>query len=65
MGEESGDLRPCFDELTDRARTDFELRIAQLTSILEPVLILFMGGIVGGVVVTMLLSVVSVNDIAL
>ena len=65
VGEESGDLRPCFDELTDRARTDFELRIAQLTSILEPVLILFMGGIVGGVVVTMLLSVVSVNDIAL
>ncbi len=65
VGEESGDLQPCFEELADRARTDFELRIAQMTSILEPILILFMGGIVGGVVVTMLLSVVSVNDIAL
>ena len=65
VGEEGGDLQPCFQELTDRARADFELRVGQLTSILEPLLILFMGGIVGGVVVTMLLSVVSVNDIAL
>lgn len=65
VGEESGDLQPCFNELADRARSGFELRIAQFTSILEPVLILFMGAIVGGVVVTMLLSVVSVNDISL
>ena len=65
VGEEGGDLQPCFQELTDRARTEFELRVGQLTSILEPLLILFMGGVVGGVVVTMLLSVVSVNDIAL
>jgi len=65
VGEESGDLKPCFEELADRARSDFQLRIAQLTSILEPLLILVMGGIVGGVVVTMLLSVVSVNDISL
>ena len=65
VGEESGDLQPCFEELADRARTNFELRIAQLTSVLEPVLILFMGAVVGGVVVTMLLSVVSVNDIAI
>lgn len=65
VGEESGDLQPCFEELAERARSDFQLRIAQLTSILEPLLILVMGGIVGGVVVTMLLSVVSVNDISL
>jgi type II secretory pathway component PulF len=65
VGEESGDLQPCFEELAERARVDFELRIVQLTSILEPLLILFMGAIVGGVVVTMLLSVVSVNDIAI
>lgn len=65
VGEESGDLQPCFEELGERARADFELRITQLTSVLEPVLILFMGAVVGGVVVTMLLSVVSVNDIAL
>jgi type II secretory pathway component PulF len=34
-----------------------------MTSLLEPALILVMGGIVGGVVVTMLLSIVSVNDV--
>jgi type II secretory pathway component PulF len=37
----------------------------KLTSLLEPLLILIMGGIVGGVVVVMLLSIVSVNDISL
>lgn len=65
VGEESGDLEPCFEELAERARSGFELKINQMTSILEPILILFMGAVVGGVVVTMLLSVVSVNDIAL
>lgn len=64
VGEESGDLIPCFEELTARARSQFELRVAQFTAVLEPLLILAMGAIVGGVVVTMLLSVVSVNDVA-
>ena len=64
VGEESGDLIPCFEELTARARSQFELRVSQFTAVLEPLLILAMGAIVGGVVVTMLLSVVSVNDVA-
>lgn len=64
VGEESGDLIPCFEELTARARSQFELRVSQFTAVLEPLLILAMGAIVGGVVVTMLLSVVSINDVA-
>ena len=36
-----------------------------MTSLLEPLLILVMGAIVGSVVVIMLLSIVTVNDISI
>ena len=65
VGEESGDLAPVFDELSHRSKVQFEKAINKITSVLEPLLILVMGGIVGSVVVTMLLSIVSVNDIGI
>jgi type II secretory pathway component PulF len=65
VGEESGELAHIFDEIAERSRTDFEGWTDRVTSLIEPLLILVMGGIVGSVVITMLLSVVSVNDISL
>ncbi len=65
VGEESGQLEPVFSELSSRARNEFEDFINRFTSLLEPILILIMGGIVGGVVVTMLVSIVSINDIGI
>ena len=62
VGEESGKLTSVFDEIAARSRHEFELKVDSLTSLLEPVLILVMGAIVGGVVVTMLLSIMSVNE---
>ncbi|MDG1166187.1 MAG: type II secretion system F family protein, partial [Porticoccaceae bacterium] len=63
VGEESGKLPPVFNEISSRSRREFESWVDRMTSLLEPVLIIVMGGVVGGVVVTMLLSIVSVNDI--
>lgn len=65
VGEESGNLARIFNEISSRAKQDFESWTTRMTNLLEPLLILVMGGIVGSVVVTMLLSVVSVNDISL
>jgi general secretion pathway protein F len=65
VGEESGRLGDVFTEIAGRSKFEFEQWINRTTSLLEPLLILVMGGIVGSVVVTMLLSVVSVNDINL
>ena len=65
VGEESGELASVFQEISSRARRDFESSIEKMTSLVEPLLILIMGGIVGGVVVVMLLSIVSVNDVGL
>jgi len=63
VGEESGKLAPVFEEIASRSRNEFESLTDKITSILEPLLILTMGGIVGSVVVTMLLSIISVNDL--
>ncbi len=65
VGEESGKLATIFSEIAERSKKDFEVWTDKVTNILEPLLILVMGGIVGSVVITMLLSVVSVNEIAI
>lgn len=65
VGEESGELSRIFKEIANRSKADFEAWTDRVTNILEPLLILVMGGIVGSVVITMLLSVVSVNDISI
>lgn len=64
VGEESGDLAASFEEITNISRTHFEDWVLRFTVLLEPLLILFMGGIVGSVVITMLLSIVSINDVS-
>lgn len=65
VGEESGQLGAVFSELSRRARREFESWVERFATLLEPLLIIIMGGIVGGVVITMLLSIVSVNDIGI
>lgn len=65
VGEESGNLERVFNEITKRSRQEFESWTDRMTTLLEPLMILFMGGFVGGVVVTMLMSMVSINEIGL
>ncbi|MCF2948443.1 type II secretion system F family protein [Paraglaciecola aquimarina] len=64
VGEESGDLAASFREITTISRESFENWVLRFTVLLEPLLILIMGGIVGSVVITMLLSIVSINDVS-
>ena len=64
VGEETASLPSVFDEITRRSRDEFELKSNKMTALLEPLLILFMGAIVGSVVVVMLMSMVSVNDVS-
>lgn len=63
VGEESGNLERVFGEVASRSRQEFESWTERMTTLIEPLMILFMGGFVGGVVVMMLLSMVSMNDI--
>jgi len=65
VGEESGNLERVFEEIANRSRQEFEGWTERMTTLLEPLMILFMGGFVGGVVVVMLLSMVSINEIGI
>lgn len=63
VGEQTGDLSEIFSEISDRLRLNYEEKVSNLIVFIEPVMILFMGLVVGSVVVAMLLSLVSINDI--
>lgn len=64
VGEESGALAPVFSEIANRSRRAFSEWTQRLTSLLEPLLILFMGVIVGAVVVVIMLSITSITDVS-
>jgi type II secretory pathway component PulF len=61
VGEESGALAPVFDEIAKRSRQGFSDWTQRFTSLLEPALILFMGVMVGAVVVVIMLSITSIT----
>ncbi len=63
VGEQSARLDMVFQEINDRSKSDFESSVSKAITLIEPILILVMGGIVGGVVVTMMLSITSVSDV--
>ena len=65
VGEESGNLERVFNEIANRSRQEFESWTERMTTLLEPLMILFMGGFVGGVVVVMLMSMVSINELGI
>lgn len=64
-GEQTGSLGEVFFEMEARIKKDYEKKITGLLTALEPIMIVIMGVIVGSVVVGLLLSMVSVNDIVI
>ncbi len=65
VGEETGNLPRVFKEVANRSKSDLEAVIKKLTTMLEPIMLIFMGGFVGGIVISMLMSMVSINDVPL
>ncbi|MBU2891947.1 type II secretion system F family protein [Colwellia sp. D2M02] len=63
VGEETGRLPRVFKEVASRSKNDLEQVIKKLTTMLEPIMLIFMGGFVGGIVISMLMSMVSINDV--
>ncbi|QBL09790.1 type II secretion system F family protein [Rheinheimera sp. D18] len=65
IGEESAELEQVFNEIADRSRTQFYAWVSRLLNLLEPLLIMVMGIIVGTVVVVMMLSISAVTNVDL
>ena len=65
-GEESGRLRPCRPTPGRRLRrAGVDLRLQRIVAILEPTLVIVLGILVGGIVMSILTAVISVNDLAI
>jgi general secretion pathway protein F len=62
VGEQSGELESMLNKIADTHEREVESRIMALTSMLEPVMILIMGLIVGFVVISILLPIFEMNQ---
>jgi general secretion pathway protein F len=63
VGEEAGRLEETFLLIADRFETETKSFIKRFISLFEPALILLMGVIVGGIVISMLIGIFSINEI--
>lgn len=64
VGEETGRLDEMLMRVAEHYERDSYSQIQRLTSLVEPLLILTMGLVVGFVVISMLLGVFSINDVS-
>ena len=64
VGEETGRLDSMFTRMAEIYENDTRTAIKRFTSLFEPLLILVMGIIIGALVLTMMLAVTSINEIA-
>lgn len=60
IGEESGELETMLEKIADFYDTEVDNSVESLTSLMEPVFIVVIGGIVGAIVVGMYLPIFSV-----
>lgn len=61
IGEQTGELESMLFKISDAYENEMEMSISRLTSLLEPVMILFMGAIVAFVVFSILLPLFQAN----
>jgi general secretion pathway protein F len=64
VGEETGKLDQMFARMADIYENDTRAAIRRFTSIFEPLVILIMGVMVGGLILSMLMAITSINDVA-
>ena len=63
VGEETGRIGPMMIELSEVLDRDVETGIKRALTLVEPVLILLLGVLIAGIIVSLLLGVLSVNDL--
>lgn len=63
VGEETGNLDKMLLKVADNFDADVEQRMKRLVTMVEPVLILLMGAVIGAIVISMLTAILSVNDL--
>jgi type IV pilus assembly protein PilC len=62
VGEETGQLEHMLAKVADFYETEVDAKIKALTSLIEPLMIVFVGGMVGFIVIAMYLPIFSLYD---
>jgi len=62
VGEETGQLETMMSKIADFYETEVDAKVKALTALLEPVMIVFVGGIVGFIVISMYLPMFSIYE---
>ena len=62
-GERSGKLPSVMDRVASFTDEELESRVKRVSSMIEPLMILVMGGVVGGVAIAMLLPIFSMSKV--
>ncbi len=62
VGEETGQLENMLGKVADFYETEVDAKIKALTSLIEPLMIVFVGGMVGFIVISMYLPIFSLYD---
>ena len=62
-GENTGKIDDMLEKMADFWDEEIEATLGALTSLLEPILIVFLGFIVGGIVIAMFLPIFKLNDV--
>ena len=63
VGEETGPARArCSSKIADFYDAEVDAKVKALTSLIEPIMIIFVGAIVGFIVISMYLPIFSLYD---
>jgi general secretion pathway protein F len=65
VGEETGRLDSMFARMAEIYESETRTAIRRFTSLFEPVVILILGIVVGALILSMLLAITSINEVAL
>jgi general secretion pathway protein F len=63
IGEEAGNIEEMLFKVAGIYDNDTEISIKKIISLIEPLMILLMGGIVGFIVLSLLTAIFSINEI--
>jgi type IV pilus assembly protein PilC len=62
VGEETGQLEQMMTKIADFYEAEVDAKVKALTSLLEPLMIAFVGGAVGVIVIAMYLPIFALYD---
>ena len=62
MGDETGNLDEMLNSLATYYEEEFDDSVANLSTLIEPIMIVFMGVLIGGMLLSMYLPILSMSD---